>query len=210
MTALLTLQARVRETTGADRIHGSAEFETVNGWALRTRLDRWWSDEPRALVNMANPSTAGAKENDPTVHWLIKRCQRIPGIGGVTVVNDEPKIATDPKDLERWREGARWNHPEAYKAIRAANLDLIARLAREAPLRIAAWGNLVTPRADLLNALSGGGRWPLHAFHLTDSGVPKHPMARGKHRIPDDAGLVIWRPAFSSLQQEQSHHVERT
>jgi hypothetical protein len=40
-------------------IQGSAVFTERNGWKLRMRLDRWWSDEPRALVCMANPSNAG-------------------------------------------------------------------------------------------------------------------------------------------------------
>jgi hypothetical protein len=186
-------------------VSGSAEFTALNGWQLRPRLDRWWSEEPRALVCMANPSYAGADKNDPTVHWLIKVCRRIPGIGGFTVVNDEPYIATDPRDLERWRDGARWNHPEAYKRLRTANLDLIERLSREAPIRFAAWGNLVQPRRDLLDALTGGGRWPLYAFHLTGAGVPKHPMARGTHRIPNDAEPIIWRTA---LTQEPTDAVQ--
>jgi hypothetical protein len=68
-------------------IQGSAVFTERNGWKLRMRLDRWWCDEPRALVRMANPSNAGAEWNDPTIHSLIRLTRRRPAIGGFTPVN---------------------------------------------------------------------------------------------------------------------------
>jgi hypothetical protein len=47
----------------------SAEF-SIDG-KHRLRLDRWWAPGPRAVVCMANPSKAGAHDNDATVWNLI-------------------------------------------------------------------------------------------------------------------------------------------
>jgi hypothetical protein len=35
----------------------------------------------------------------------------------------------------------------------------------------------------------------LHAFALTKDGCPKHPLARGRHRIEGCRELVLWRRA---------------
>jgi len=177
-------------------IQGSAVFTERNGWKLRMRLDRWWCDEPRALVRMANPSRAGAEWNDPTTHGLIRLTRRRPGVGGFTAVNWEPYIATDPADLYRWREAAARNDREAYTFLRRDNLGLIRSLSAETAIRFVAWGNLVLAsglRRDVIDAMSLCGQHDLYAFGLTLDGSPKHPLARGKHRIPDDDPAVIWR-----------------
>ncbi|WP_348629395.1 DUF1643 domain-containing protein [Methylobacterium sp. 17Sr1-1] len=59
---------------------GSAEFSTCG--LHRYRLDRWWSDEPRALVCMRNPSTAGADRNDPTICRCARCCRGGPASAG--------------------------------------------------------------------------------------------------------------------------------
>lgn len=178
-------------------MQGDAEFSEVNGWKLRHRLDRWWRDGPRALICMANPSYAGKDDNDPTIHRLIKLTDR-PHIAGFTVVNFEPYIATDPADLARWRVAAAWNHEPQYRMVSIANLDLIRELSVGAATRIIAWGNLVphvAHRVRVLDAMSLDGRHDLYTFGMTQDGSPKHPMARGRHRIPDDVEPVIWRAA---------------
>lgn len=161
--------------------------------AMRHRLDRWWSDEPRALVCMANPSDAGAERNDPTIHNLLRLLRPVVGIGGFTVVNWEPYIATDPKDLHRWRDAT---DIREMQGIHEENLALVASLATVAPLRIIAWGEIVPlcrHTSRTLAAMSSDHQRALHAFGFTKSGAPKHPMARGKSRIPDGALPVIWR-----------------
>jgi hypothetical protein len=35
----------------------------------------------------------------------------------------------------------------------------------------------------------------LYCLSTTASGQPKHPMARGKHRIANDAQPILWRAA---------------
>lgn len=178
-----------------DDIRGDALFSTDR--KLRHRLDRWWSDEPRALICMANPSDAGAERNDPTIHNLIRLVRPLPGIGGFTVVNWEPYIATDPKDLHRWRAEVdlRW-----LADTHGMNLALIAALSGPAAIRIVAWGDIVPQgphTTQTQNAMSLNGLYALQAFGFTKSGRPKHPMARGKSRISNGTVPVIWRPSLA-------------
>jgi hypothetical protein len=187
-------------------IRGTAEFSACG--LHRTRLDRWWSDEPRALVCMRNPSKAGADRNDPTVCRLRALLQGRPGIGGFTVVNADDRIATDPRDLEVWLAA---QDVASLKVGRQANLDRIRSLAAAAPVRIVAWGNLLAPglHADrVIAALSLHGTHPLHAFALTGDGAPIHPLARGRSRVPLGVPLVVWRapsptaPVTTDTEQE--------
>lgn len=167
-------------------IQGSAVFSSCG--MHRLRLDRWWGEGPRALVCMANPSSAGADKNDPTIHSLIRLLR--PHADGFTVVNWETRITSDPDAMHNWRADAAAREPAAYAAQRSVNLDLIRRLSGElcAAIRIVAWGNLV-PHVPLtqmvLDALSNGGAEPLYCFGRTQGLKPKHPLARGHHRIPD-------------------------
>ncbi|GJD60224.1 DUF1643 domain-containing protein [Methylobacterium frigidaeris] len=174
-----------------DPLRGSAELSSCG--LHRYRLDRWWSNEPRALVCMRNPSTAGADRNDPTICRLRALLQDRPGIGGFTVVNADDRIATDPRELEALLAG---QDVAALKAARHANLARIRTLSAAASVRIVAWGNLLAPglHADrVIAALSLDGTHPLDAFALTADGAPIHPLARGHSRVPLGMPLVGWR-----------------
>ncbi|MBV8764107.1 MAG: DUF1643 domain-containing protein [Hyphomicrobiales bacterium] len=187
----------VRWCTDEPVIHGSAEFGETRGWPLRFRLDRWWDERPRALVCMANPSHAGAERDDPTISNLVRLARPLP-IGGFTVVNAEPFIASVPAVLYRWRRHAIERRLNDYRAIRRRNLALIRELSESASLRIVAWGRLLSslpPAPLLLSALSLDFTRALHAFALTKDGCPKHPLARGRHRIEASPELVLWRRA---------------
>lgn len=177
-------------------IQGSAEFSDETPPLFRRQLDRWWSDLPRALVCMANPSYAGADRNDPTIHSLVRLTRSLQGCGGFTVVNWLPYIATDPADLHAWRLRTSDNAPDLARAVCAENLARIRRLSVSAYARFVAWGDLVpfVPHTQqTLLALSLDRTHDLFAFGFTKGGSPKHPMARGKSRIPDGAQPVLWR-----------------
>lgn len=174
----------------------SAEFSPCG--EHRVRLDRWWSDEPRALVGMCNPSIAGDEKQDPTIHRLFDLLADRPGIGGFTVVNYETRVATDVTEMRAWRLRLMHHDLEAHNRLRDENLARIRALSAAAPLRIVAWGNLVEPDRQatlILRALSLDGMHDLFAFGTTNDGRPKHPMARGKHRLVNSQPLVLWRPA---------------
>jgi hypothetical protein len=172
--------------------HGDAEFEDTCIGRLRWRLDRWRDSGPRALICMANPSSAGASKDDPTIQ-SIKRILP-PEFVGFTVVNWNPYIATNPDELYEWR--AAYGSGSVYQRIVSANESMIRGLSSTAAIRFVAWGNLVpnVPGTQrILLAMSCDLRFPLYAFGLNQDGSPKHPMARGTHRIANGASPVIWR-----------------
>ena len=175
-------------------IEGSADFSTDG--KLRLRLDRWWAHGPRALVCMTNPSTAGAIENDATIRNLI-RLVRALGYPGFTVVNWLPYIATNPSNLFKWRNHLLDIDGSAYRAIHSLAIRLVAEHAPGAPARFVAWGNLVpdVPHTTMiLRAMSCDWRHDLLAFGVTKDGSPKHPAARGVHRLSPGQRPIIWCP----------------
>ena len=182
-------------------IQSSAEFSDRG--LYRERLDRWWSGAPRALICGCNPSTAGAEDNDATIHQVLKLTAHLP-IGGFTMVNWSARISTDPVAFHRWRLALLHADEAAYAVIRDANLARLRALSAEAAVRIVAWGNLVPIEREttlVLRAISLDGQHPLYAFGLTGAGTPKHPLARGKARIAPGAPLALWRPAVAALAE---------
>lgn len=140
-------------------------------------LTRQWSDEgPWCCWIMLNPSTADASIDDPT----IRRCiafSRSWGCAGMAVVNLFAFRATDPRQLMKASDPV-GEHGNVY-------IDHWAR-ATTGPT-VAAWGNWGAMNnrgrnvALMLEVL--GHR--LHCLGTTKDGHPKHPLARGKHRVPD-------------------------
>jgi hypothetical protein len=178
-------------------IRSAAVFSQTGAWTLRHRLDRRWGDGKLALICMLNPSRAGGVANDPTIRRLLRLTDR-PHLRGFTVVNFEPYVATHPADLRSWRATIARERPRDYASICSANLALIRRLSKGAAIRVIAWGNHAPQRphrANILQAMSLDGAHDLYAFGITQGGSPKHPMARGRHRIRDDAELVLWMKA---------------
>lgn len=176
-------------------VHASADF-SINR-ELRLRLDRWWAPGPRALVIMTNPSTAGAHDNDATI-WNLIALVRALGYPGFTVANWLPYIATKPADLFKWRNTLLENDGPKYRAIHDQAINTITALTEGAAARFVAWGNLVpeVPHTTaVLRALSSDGKYDLLAFGLTKDGTPKHPAARGVHRLVVGAPPIVWRPA---------------
>jgi hypothetical protein len=181
---------------GRRAVVGSAHFS--DDGEHRLRLDRWWAGGPRALIGLANPSKAGADENDPTVHRGMALTRH--SAAGMTYVNRDSYIATDPADLLAWRAHMQRENPRALDRIDRRNLDLIRSLSADAAVRVIACGNLVP--ADrlppLLAALSLDGQHPVYCFGLTKDGAPKHPLARGRSWIRDTDPLVLYQPGQSS------------
>jgi hypothetical protein len=153
-------------------------------------LEREWEKgKPTLVVCMLNPSTADAHQEDPTLLALIHFAQ-LWGYGGLVIVN-----------LYGWRSP----HPRAMM-IAPARLDEVNRQrGREAMLvaatmgqgrMLVAWGNdgdfegeaqrFVDFAADQVGV-------DLICLGTTLSGAPKHPMARGAHRIPRDQQPILWR-----------------
>lgn len=171
---------------------------------LRHRLDRWWALGSRALVCMSNPSTAGAHDDDATIRNLIALVRAL-GYPGFTVVNWLPYVATKPADLFAWRDALLKSDVVAYEAIHSLALRIVAQLAPLAPACFVAWGHLVplVPHTQaMLRVLSCDHRRDLLAFGLNKDGAPKHPAARGVHRLVPGTAPVVWRPASTHWTTE--------
>lgn len=145
---------------------------------------RWAAAGPVMSFIGLNPSKADAKINDPTVHrmcWFAKR----EGCCGICVLNLHGLRATDPAELTR--------HPDPVGPDNDQWLSGLRERA-DGPV-VAAWGAhpFAAPRiARVLRLLDGVD---LVCLGITAGGHPKHPLARGRHRIPDDAPLIPWLPA---------------
>ncbi len=149
-------------------------------------LTRVWDDtRPMLVVCMLNPSTADHEKNDPTILTLIWFAQQW-GYGGLCVVNEYAFRSSSPAEMMR-----------AIDPVGPANAwfveDAIIYARDHGGRALAAWGNGGT--ADNLfvrKAVAHGVE--LICLGTTQSGAPKHPLARGHHRIPRDQQPIVWRP----------------
>ena len=156
----------------------------------RYSLTRTWNpDLHRATFVMLNPSTADAVDDDPT----IRRCMKFAaswGCGGIHVVNLYAYRSTHPANL--WTQDDPVGPDNDLAIASAANYAAL----RHAPI-VAAWGNNARPdRVERVLGMIPAN--VLTALGVTLSGAPKHPLARGRHRIPDDVVLLPWPPNEAS------------
>lgn len=132
---------------------------------------------PRMVFAMVNPSDANATKPDPTWSRCIKFAQR------------EDAWIVEAVNLHAFKSP----YPQDLKNIADRGVDAIADaeilLACVGATRVVgAWGNhgvLDDRHLQVAKLLADAGVELVH-LGLTDSGQPKHPLARGKHRIPDD------------------------
>jgi hypothetical protein len=153
---------------------GSAVFSLCNQY--RYELHREWSDgDGSALVVMLNPSTADARENDPTVARVC-RFMRDAGVRRFVVTNLFAFITPYPEAMvARARE--------QFDVVGPENDVTIAVHAERARLILVAWGacaaapKLARQRARAL-CFDGGplGRYELHALRVSQDGAPAHPL----------------------------------
>lgn len=131
-------------------------------------LTRRWGWGPHATFVMLNPSTADAREDDPT----IRRCigyARAWGLHGLVVLNLYAWRSTDPRGLTRaddpvGPENDEWLQRYFYTAAR-----------HDMPL-VFAWGfHADEARALEVRAMDQAGERAM-AFGLTGNGQPMHPL----------------------------------
>jgi hypothetical protein len=144
----------------------------------RYALWRTWDDTlPRVMFIGLNPSTADEKGDDPTLRRTMDFARRW-GFGGVGNGNLFAYRATDPKVMMAaedpvGRENDRW----------------LKRLAADAGLVVAAWGNDGGFRgrsAEVRRLLPD-----LHCLKLNASGEPAHPL----YQRADTQPRPLRRPA---------------
>ncbi len=139
----------------------------------------------RVVFVMLNPSTADAFKPDPTVGECVKRARAL-GADILEVVNLFALRSPYPADLKKCAAGYRGDDTDNDRAIVHACLG--------AEYVIAAWGNhgALGGRDQLVRERLTDRLIALHHLGTTDGGYPKHPLARGKHRIPSALTPAPW------------------
>jgi len=187
--------------------HGDAIFGRQG--TNRFRIRRWWVDEPKrwAAWLMLNPSNAGADTNDPTA-LRVTDFTRSWGYDGWIGVNIYPFITSDPREM--WKMADDWenNGPDWYaRDDMHENLSHVEEAGRAACLRMVAFGAEAIKHDDMwlyqciedfmqpFDRPDRGLQYDerLFCLGLTANGQPIHPLARGKHRVPNDAKPMLWK-----------------
>jgi hypothetical protein len=200
----------------------AAEVEAVDHLpgkpcACRWTMTRGWGSGPCIVWVALNPSDADGRRDDPTTLRMIGFSYRW-GFGSMIVCNVYPFVSPTTDRLRAWRKtfdhktyearGMRpWEMDRSSWSAFHHNQDVVSRLLTPETVLVAAWGNGVD-EADLDHFLAGvevtidssefdgfiGGVPPeWKCLGLTGGGAPVHPLARGRHRVPDDATLQSWR-----------------
>lgn len=164
---------------------------------------RWWLTRDWDLAGgyrvawlMLNPSTADANTDDPT----IRRCMHFShawGYGGMVVLNLFPYRSSSPRECAQWANA--WLKVDRSTAwdVRDTlmqNASYIEKVAAAAKLHMVAWGSNPIDESWMESVLedynADGSRFCLGT---AANGMPLHPMARGKMRVPDDAKPIPWK-----------------
>jgi hypothetical protein len=149
----------------------------------------WRRAQGPVLWLLLNPSTADAQKPDPTIHRIIGFTHRL-RFAQLEVAN---------------LFGYRTPHPDVLprniaQAVGVDNDRYIYEAMKRAELVIAGWGKpgrvdlvrMVDDRVAQVRALAAAANKEIYVLATTGDGSPKHPSARGTHRIPDETRPVPW------------------
>lgn len=179
---------------GAPVMRRSAYFAADN---VRIRLTRDWAPGPRALVIGCNPSTADASKDDPTSRWW-NAWFKLFGFGGYDAMNLYPFCTSSPVECRRIVDGIQGGDWSARDMLHFTNLSALVAAAKAADQVFVCWGAIAWDQDWIEHVVeeiqTGEAPWPdLWCWGKTSSGAPKHPLARGLHRIPADQKPILWR-----------------
>lgn len=165
--------------------------------AHRISLTRDWDTGPRALVIGCNPSAADASRDDPTTRWLISWFREA-GFGGYSLGNLYPFCTSSPAECRRIVEQDLPLDWYARDALHLVNLPAVVTMAKAADQVFVCWGAIAWDPIWIDHVVeqiqTGEEPWPdLWCWGTTQSGAPKHPMARGAHRISLNQPPILWR-----------------
>ena len=163
---------------------------------LRFTLERIWDkDLPRLCYIGHNPAKADRFVDDPTVlRWGGFGAAW--GFGGYVALNKYPFRAADPGECRRWLRSRSYN-ADVDIALET-NLTTIRDCAKDCQMVVACWGNIGDDgdwTAQIIDQIDAFGRREIHCFGMNGNGTPRHPMSRGRNRVPDNQRPVVWRPA---------------
>ncbi|MDR6953841.1 hypothetical protein J2X65_003204 [Ancylobacter sp. 3268] len=204
-------------------------FVKMREWAepgVRLKLVRWWgpvqeTDPLRWLPwIMLNPSTANGTANDPTLLRII-HFTALWGFNGLSVFNVYPFRTPSPQELARTVVGWHLREDWGVRDQIRDNHRFIAKDLVHADAAMVAWGSpggalgadtdlWLESLFDTINDPDGPRSHTLRLWCLgmTKTGAPIHPMARGKHRVANDARPIPFpNPGTISIgePEEQCH-----
>jgi hypothetical protein len=136
-------------------------------------LSRTWDDSlPFVTFICLNPSTADAKQDDPTSLKCIKYAKRW-GMGGMFIVNLFAFRDTHQRQL--------W---EVENPVGEENNDFLKKSVGKSSLVVAAWGNCRTSQSRQ-RAIDVCKMFPnLHCLRVNITGDPHHPLYLSDHIQP--------------------------
>ena len=163
----------------------------------RLTLWREWGKGPKACVIGCNPSTADATTDDPTSRWWNKWF-RTNGFGRYDAVNLYPFCTSSPAECRRIVETIDRGAWDVRDRLHFVNLPHVVETAKSSDQVFVCWGAIAWDQEWIDRVVeeiqSGEAPYPdLWCWGRTASGAPKHPLARGAHRIPFDQSPSIWR-----------------
>jgi hypothetical protein len=190
-----------------DPFHGGlVEREARFSGYGRVELRRRWAlHGPVAAVVGCNPSVAGSQRvdgserDDPTSTWLINWF-REHGFAEYRLVNLYPFVTSSPKECRR---KADWlnNGPDWYaRDALHHNLAEMLKVVKAVDQVFVCWGAIAWDDGWIDHVVeeiqSGEAPYPaLWCWGSNADGSPKHPMARGRHRIRSGQKPILWRRA---------------
>jgi hypothetical protein len=171
-------------------------------FGCRYTLTYRWSPDPVLPWLMLNPAEAGTtREFDMTARRVCRFSYRW-GFGGALLLNGAPKITAKPSELREW---LRWDERQYWGARDQLfeNWRIVADELSRFDACMIAWGSslaglydfdiMVEELFDTINNPEGSRDKLIRTFclGLSSGGYPLHPMARGKHRVPDDRRPIL-------------------
>ena len=146
----------------------------------RYSLTREWSSLRRVVWIMLNPSTADARQDDPTIRKCVGFARKW-GYGGIEVVNLFAYRATNPNALAKFSQPIGLDND--FYIRRAVN--------NNAGLVIPAWGAnpFAKDRVLPVHRLLFEVKEIIRCLGITKSGAPRHPLY-----VPYDTRLKVYDP----------------
>lgn len=156
-------------------VSGDGSGSAVFSGDYRYSLSRSWGEGERLLWVMLNPSTAGAKEDDPTLRRCLGFTRRESKYGALTVVNLLGLVATRPIHLA-----------EADDPVGPSNRFFVAVNLRQVDTVVSAWGagieKVAQAKEERAFFMDSADQFGVKVIDLgiTQAGHPRHPLYLAK------------------------------